>query len=145
MEAKKELNLEKKIYTAKEVIEIFNFILKKLKRKKGRYAFQKFTFEELCFLIELIFKKPKNLIFVYLADYLQKNTSFKNIPFSGLNIKRLQFFYNILLFHNAKKSAIMAGYSPRSAAQTGYRIVKAIQGYKRIGNSSRFIKKEKMD
>jgi len=134
--------MNKKIYTTKDVIEILNRILNELQKNPKKYKSQKFTNEEIYFLVELIFKRPKNLLFIYLADYLRYNTAFKNIPFNGFNIKRLKFFYNLLLFHNTKKAAISAGYSPRSATQTGYRIIKAIQGYKRMGSSSIFFKVE---
>jgi len=136
------MNKEKELYNTKDVIEILNRVLKELQKNPKKYKSQKFIGEEVCFLVELIFKRPKNLLFIYLADYLRHNTAFKKIPFNGFNIKRLKFFYNFLLFHNAKKAAISAGYSPRSATQTGYRIIKTIQGYKRIGSSSIFFKAE---
>ena len=139
--SKNGLAAKEKIYNTKDIIMILSKTLKELK-KKGKYRYRKFTFEELNFLVQLIFKRPKNLLFIYMADYLRGNTDFKHIPFNGFNIRRLNFFYNILSLHNAKEAAIAAGYSPISAKQTGYRIVKTIQGYKRIGNSSNFIKLE---
>ena len=143
MEMKKEASLEsleKEIYNTRDVVGILDLFLKRAKEKDKNYKCRKFTFHEVMFLVQLIFYRPKEQIFIYLADYLRNNTDFKYLPFNGMNSRALKFFHNILFLQNARKAAIATGYSPRSAKQTGYRLVKKIQGYKRIGSSSKFIK-----
>ena len=142
MPTSKEIRPNEETYNTRAVIGVLNLMLRELRKDGKKRKQQKFTFKEVCFLIELIFNRPRELLFVYLADYLHEDSGFKRIPFNGFNTRRLAFFHKILFFHNAKKAAIAAGYSPRSAKQTGYRIVKAIQGYKRMGSSSKFFKVE---
>jgi len=87
---------------------------------------------EVQFIFDLIFKKPSGLLFNYLSDQITNNGDLKYLPMLNTSSRRkISFFYNFLALTSAKAAAIKAGYSPRTAKQQGYRILKEIQGHKR--------------
>ena len=99
---------------------------------KIKEPYPKFTIQEARFMRDLIFWKPKGLIFHYLADEVINRNSLKDLPmFNAPSLKKLGFFYNMLSLMTAKDAAIKAGYSPHTAKQQGHRILREIQGHKR--------------
>ncbi len=88
-----------------------------------------FTKREVFFLADLLFKKPNDLILFTIADFFADNYHQGVRVFAnGASYRRLQFYKHILFNNgNATKSAIQAGYSPRSAKQQGHRLLRWIQ------------------
>lgn len=102
------------------------------KKYRKKLPYPKFNIQEARFIRDLIFWKPKGLVFFYLADHLMNNTSLRHLPmFNAPSMKRLRFIYNFLGSKSAKEAAIKAGYSPKTAKQQAYRTLKEIHGYKR--------------
>lgn len=103
------------------------------KQYKKKNPQPKFNIQEARFIRDLIFNKPKGLVFHYLADDLMNNTGARLLPmFNAPSLKKLLFIRNFLGAKSAKEAAIMAGYSPRTAKQQAHRILRQIQGYKRV-------------
>lgn len=99
---------------------------------KKRNPLPKFTIQEFFYIRDLIFNKPKGLLFHYIADDLMNDTRIRNLPmFNTSSIKKLRFFFALFSTGSATQAAIQAGYSPRSAKQQGYRLMKAIQRHAR--------------
>jgi len=117
-----------------ELIGILGIFLKDKKFPK-RKPYPRFTFKEVDFIVDLIFYKPNQIIFIYLADYFLslEGDAFKEIPFSGRTLKKIEFLRHLLMNYNAAKSARLSGYSHRCAKQQGYRLIKEIQGHYRTG------------
>jgi len=95
--------------------------------------FPKFNLREFYFIRDLIFWKPRGLVFLYMADHIMNHTAVHDIPmFNAPSFKKLQFLRNFFEnMGNAKEAAIKAGYSPKTAKQQGHRILREIQGHKR--------------
>ncbi|MBU1728287.1 hypothetical protein KKA39_03225 [Patescibacteria group bacterium] len=122
---------EKIIINSIELLHILVNLSKEKKYKKN-LPYPKFNIQELRFIRDLIFHKPKGLVFFYLADHLMNNTSLKNLPmFNAPSMKKLRFFYSFFASKSAKEAAIKAGFSPKTAKQQASRIIKEINGYKR--------------
>lgn len=119
---------EKVFLDSNELLDIL-IDLKKEKKYKKQSPPPKFSIQEARFLRDMIFNKPKGLLFYYLADHLMNDTDLKRLPMlNAPSIKKLSFIYNFMaLKGNATKAAIAAGYSPRSAKQQGHRILREIQ------------------
>jgi len=100
---------------------------------KKKKPFPKFSIQEFRFIRDLIFNKPKGLLFYYLADHLMNQTPLCQLPmFNAPSMRKLRFLYGFFDVHsNATQAAIKAGYSPRTAKQQAHRILREIQGYKR--------------
>lgn len=119
------------ILDAKELIYILVEILEDKKYQK-KFPYPKFNIQEARFIRELIFQKPKGLLFFYLADHLMNNTTLKNLPmFNTPSVRKLHFFYNFFGSKSAKAAAIKAGFSPKTAKQQASRLLKEMNGYKR--------------
>ncbi|MBU1626000.1 terminase small subunit [bacterium] len=116
---------------SKELIQDLVDLLKDKKYKK-RLPYPKFNIQELRFIRDLIFHKPKGLVFFYLADHLMNNTTLRDLPmFNAPSMRKLRFIYNFLSSKSAKEAAIRAGYSQKTAKQQASRTLKEINGYKR--------------
>ena len=89
----------------------------------------RFSIQEFAFLAELILKKEKGFIVIRALDYISENCLEGGLGFPNTaSFRRLVFYQNFLGNKgNATKAAIAAGYSPRSARQSGYRALKWIQ------------------
>ena len=89
----------------------------------------KFTKREVLFLTELLLYKDNDLILFSIADFLADNYN-EGVPVfaNGASYRRLEFFRNFFSTRgNATKSAILSGYSPKSAKQQGYRLIRWIR------------------
>jgi len=93
----------------------------------------KFTLKEALFIRDLIFHKPPDLVYFYLADHIGSQTEIGRAGmFNSRDYRRYEFLKHFIMNRgNATKAAILAGYSPRSAKQQGYRIIKKIQWFMR--------------
>src|SRR3989338_11685434 len=112
------------ILDAEELIETLVWLLKSKKYPK-KLPYPKFNIQEVRFIRDLIFRKPKGLLFFYLADHLMNNTTLRQLPmFNAPSMKKLHFFFNFFGSKNAKEAAIKAGYSPKTATQQASRILK---------------------
>lgn len=121
------------ILDAKELIEVLVELLE-YKRYRKKLPYPKFNIQEVHFIRDLIFWKPKGLLFFYLADHLMNNTSLRQLPmFNAPSMKKLRFLYNFLgsAKCSAKQAAVMAGFSPKTAKQQASRLLWEINGYKR--------------
>lgn len=100
---------------------------------KKKQPHSTFNIQEARFIRDIIFNKPKGLLFHYLADHLMNDTPLRQLPmFNAPSIKKLRFIHNFLgRPGNATKAAIAAGYSPRTAKQQAHRTLREIQGHKR--------------
>ena len=102
------------------------------RRYKKKLSYPKFNLQEVRFIRELIFWKPKGLVFFYLADHLMNNTLLRYLPMlNAPSMKKLRFIFNFFNSKSAKEAAIKAGYSPKTAKQQAYRTLREIHGYKR--------------
>jgi len=118
------LNTEKLIFVLVELL-----VDEKYPKK---LPYPKFNIQEARFIRDLIFRKPKGLLFYYLADHLMNNTVAKDMPmFNAPSMRKLRFIFNFITSKSAKDAAIKAGYSPKSAKQQAYRTLREIHGYKR--------------
>lgn len=90
-----------------------------------------FTIQEAGFIQDLIFSKPRGLVYLYLADHIQNQTPIGQLGMlNSIGYRRFCFLKCFLESRgNASRAAVAAGYSPRSARQQGHRILKEIQKY----------------
>jgi hypothetical protein len=117
---------------SKELIYIL-YDLCSNKQFKKPSPLPKFNLQEALFIRDLIFWKPKGLLFHYLADYLMNDTIAKHMPmFNAPAMRKLRFIFNFLNSRSAKEAAIKAGYSPKTAKQQASRTLREIHGYKRV-------------
>lgn len=103
------------------------------KKFKKRKPLPVFSLEEAFFITDLIFFKPHGIVFFYLADAIANRTELGRMGmFNGRGYRKYRFINCFLkCWGNSTKAAICAGYSPRSAKQQGYRILKQIQNMQR--------------
>lgn len=127
-----EKNMKNKKINTEEIIYNLVLLLEDKDYKK-KNPLPKFNMQEFYFIRDLIFRKPRGLLFFYLADHLMNNTIAYYLPmFNAPSMKKLQFLHNFISCEgNAKQAAIKAGYSPKTAKQQAYRILKEFQGFKR--------------
>ena len=101
--------------------------LKKIK-KSNKFIEKSFTEEEAIFIGRLIIHKPENLAFLFTLDHISQKYLLGTIFLNTASLRRIEFFKNFMLCKgNATQSAIKAGYSPKTAKQQGYRLLKWIQ------------------
>lgn len=119
------------VFTAPEVIESLAEMLEN-ERYPMKEPYPKFNIQEFRFIRDLIFRKPKGLLFHYLADDIMNNTGAKMMPmFNAPSKRKLQFIYNFLGARSAAEAARIAGYSPKSAKQQAWRTLREINGHRR--------------
>jgi len=109
--------VEDRLYT-KGVLVVLNLVFKKKKypRPRGRNM-PIFNQEELNAIAELIFFKPENIVLkVYERVPRREELSLKQQQF-------VKHFVGDALFNGAR-AARMAGYSPRSAKQIAYKLLR---------------------
>jgi hypothetical protein len=125
-------NKREEILNAEEVVNILASLVE-VKKYKKKSPSPKFNLREFYFIRDLIFWKPRGLVFLYIADHIMNHTAVHDIPmFNAPSFKKLQFLRNFFEnMGNAKEAAIKAGYSPKTAKQQGHRILREIQGHKR--------------
>lgn len=100
---------------------------------KIKKPYPKFNIQEARFIRDLIFWKPKGLLFHYLADNIINRDGLKELPmFNAPSMRKLNFVYEFLGSKSAKEAAIKAGFSPHTAKQQAHRILRQIQGHKRM-------------
>ena len=122
--------MPKEILNSKELInELYNLCTDKQFKKPE--PLPEFTLKEALFIRDLIFFKPKDVVYFYLADHLAERTGF---GWQGLFNSRAYRHYTFLKEYiicggNATKAAVLSGYSRKSAKQQGYRVLRRIQGY----------------
>ena len=124
---------EKKIeyYDSKSVVKMLMTLIE-LDVFKNEKSYPKFSEEEVEFLIKLIFEKPNELVYIYLADYISTNYFDGRFFLSGSFMKKLRFFYKFLEYNgNATKAAIAVGYSKKCAKQQACRLMRELRGYKK--------------
>lgn len=100
------------ILNSKELVEFLMELLNDDGYKK-RKPLPKFTIQEARFIRDLIFNRPKELLFYYLADYIANVR--RPIPFSAINMRRLKWLQAYLQTGNATEAARMSGYSKKCA------------------------------
>lgn len=123
---KKEASLD-----AKELINTLAWLLEDKSYPK-KLPYPKFNIQEARFIRDLIFRKPKGLVFFYLADHLMNDTSLRYLPmFNAPSMRKLNFFFNFFGSKSAKEAAIKAGFSPKTAKQQASRLLWEINGFKR--------------
>lgn len=88
-----------------------------------------FTLNEVLFIRDLIFLKPKDLVYFYVVNNIVRRTEIGRMGmFGGSNFRRYLFLSNFFIYKgNATKAAIAAGYSKRSAKSQGHRLLRFIQ------------------
>lgn len=127
------MNEEEKqmILDSKELIDQLQRLYRCKNYKKAN-PLPKFTIQEARFIRDLIFWRTKGILFFYIVDYIMNDTCANNMPmFNMPSWKKLRFIINFCTSRSAKEAAIKAGYSPRTAKQQAYRLVREIHGYKR--------------
>lgn len=122
--------MQKEKYNSKELIYLLYKLCLDKKFKKPK-PLPEFTLKEVLFIRDLIFLKPKDIVYFYLADHIASKTELGGgTLFDGKSYKRYLFLENFLIHKgNSTKAAISAGYSPKSAKQQGHRVLRHIQGY----------------
>lgn len=127
--------MKEKTINGKELVKILYELSLDKKYKKNDF-YPKFTIREAQFIKDLIFQKPKDIVYFYLADHISTKTDFgKYGLFNTINYRKYLFIKNYFICGgNATKTAVLSGYSPRSAKQQGHRILKQIQRSCRDGN-----------
>lgn len=127
---KKRLKKEPSLDAEQVIATLVELLMSKKYPKRTPYP--KFNLQEFRFIRDLIFRKPKGLVFFYLADHLMNNTSLRYLPmFNAPSVRKLHFFFNFFGSKSAKEAAIKAGFSPKTAAQQASRLLKEMNGYKR--------------
>ena len=123
---------ERAVLDTSELIETLAELLKDKEYTK-KLPYPKFNIQEARFIRDLIFRKPKGLLFFYLADHMMNDTTLRYLPmFNAPSMKKLRFFYSFMETRgNATAAAIKAGYSPKTAKQQASRALREIHGYKR--------------
>lgn len=122
---------QKTIMDSHEVVFWLNKMLKNKDYKK-KLPNPRFTLQEFHFIRDLIFRKTKGLLFFYLADHLMNNTPIKDLPmFNAPSAKKLKFIHSFFDGKGGAHAARKAGFSPRTAKQQAWRILREINGYKR--------------
>lgn len=123
----------KKEYNSNEVINILLKLNQNKRFKKPKNP-PLFTKNEVLFIADLIFCKPKDIIFIYIVDYIINKTKISGIYLlNGRNYKKYIFLANYFRCNgNATQAAILSGYSPKSAKQQAHRILRQIQKYSRL-------------
>jgi len=116
---------------SREMVEIWYDMIvndKEYRKKygcKGKRRYPKFTREEAIFLTRIVFRKDyKNLIYEISGFLYEQGTIL-----CAKDRRRLKFLHAFLEYGNATKAAVIAGYSPNTAKQQGYRVLKNIGNY----------------
>ena len=124
--------MEKETYNSKELIHQLDILCRSKKFKKVK-PLPEFTIKEMLFIRDLIFLKPKDIVYFYLTDHIANRTKISGASlFDGRGYRKYLFLKNFLIHKgNSTRAAISAGYSPRSAKQQGHRILRRIQSYYR--------------
>lgn len=114
---------------SKELIYLL-FDLCSDKQFKKPKPLPKFTIREMQFIRDLIFLKPKDLVYFYIADAIANRTEIGADIFNSKSYRKYKFLMEYIRSRgNATRAAINSGYSPRSAKQQGYRLLRQIQRY----------------
>ena len=122
--------MQEKTLNSKELVHILGELCVD-KRYKKRETLPKFTIKEAQFIRDLIFLKPKGLVYFYLADHIGNQTEIgRSGLFNSMGYRKYIFLGNFLECKgNATKAAILSGYSKRSAKQQGHRMLRQVQGF----------------
>jgi len=117
-------------FNSEELLEQLSLLLLDKKFKKPN-PLPIFKIKEALFIRDLIFQRPKDIVFFYLTDYIRNRAGISGVQlFNGKEFRRYSFVVNFLKCRgNATKAAILSGYSPRSAKQQGHRVLRYIQSY----------------
>lgn len=119
------------VLTAPEVIEMLVGLQDNEEYQKRKPS-PKFTIQEFRFIRDLIYRKPKGLLFHYLADHIMNDTGARYMPmFNAPSKRKLHFIHTFLSARSGAEAARRAGYSPKSAKQQAWRTLKEIHGHKR--------------
>lgn len=115
------------------------FKLCECKRFKKPNPLPRFTLKEALFIRDLIFRRPRDLVYFYLADHIGDLTEVGQCGmFNSIGYRRYLFLKFFLECRgNCAEAARRAGYSPRSAKQQGHRILRQIQWFSRKNRESR--------
>ena len=128
----KKIEKGRPIQNSKQLIVSLAWLLRNEEYEKKK-PYPKFNIQEARFIRDLIFQKPKGLLFHYLADEIINRDCLKYLPmFNAPSIKKLNFICEFLSSKSAKEAAIKAGFSPHTAKQQAHRILRQIQGHKRM-------------
>lgn len=120
--------MPKETLNSKELIYALYQLCSDKKFKKPN-PLPKFTFKEVIFIRDLIFLKPHDIVYFYLADHIGERSEVGRMGmFNSKGYRMYLFLKNFLECRgNSTKAAILAGYSPKSAKQQGHRILRRIQ------------------
>ncbi len=127
--------MKKTTFNSRELIYGLCSVLLDRKFKKPN-PLPKFTLKEALFIRDLIFLRPKDIVYFYLADHIGDRTEIGRCGlFNSKGYRRYLFLKNFLICRgNTARAAVLSGYSPRSAKQQGYRLLKQLQrSYKETG------------
>jgi len=115
---------------SKELIDQLCYLCSNRGFKKPK-PLPKFNIKEALFIRDLIFQRPKDLVFFYLMDHIRHQTEIGKMGlFNARGFRLYRFLAGFVEnMGNCTKAAIYAGYSPRSAKQQGHRALKRIQSY----------------
>jgi hypothetical protein len=113
---------------SKELIHTLNYLCSDKKFKKPN-PLPKFNANEALFIRDLIFQKPPDIVYFYLADHIGRRTEIGKFGlFNSKGYRKYLFINNFMkCMGNATKAAKLSGYSPKSAKQQGHRILRQIQ------------------
>jgi len=128
----KSIQTKEETFNSMELVELLHKLCY-MKKFKKPLPMPVFTFKEAMFIADLIFYKPKDLVYFYIMDHIRNQTDIGQMGlFSARGFRLHRFFVGFLKYMgNSTKAAIYAGYSPRSAKQQGYRALKRWQKYYR--------------
>lgn len=129
-EKKRTINKKEKTFNSEELIyQLCSLCLDKKFKKPDTLPM--FNLKEALFIRDLIFQKPKDLVFFYIMDHMRNRTEVGRMGMFNARGYRLYRFWAGFVENmgNCTKAAIYAGYSPRSAKQQGYRALKRLQRY----------------
>jgi hypothetical protein len=123
----------KKPYNSNDLVNDLMKLCKDKRFKKPK-CLPSFTNKEALLIRDLIFHKPKDIIYFYLANHIVGKTKIGKMGlFNSRSYRKYLFILNYFKCKgNATKAAILTGYSYKSAKQQAYRILKQIQGYNNL-------------
>jgi hypothetical protein len=121
---------DKKIFNSEELIYQLYALCSDDKFKRPN-PLPEFTLKEALFIRDLIFQKPKDIVYFYFFDHISERSEVGKCGlFNSKGYRRYLFSKHFLECRgNAAEAARRAGYSPRSAKQQGHRLLRQIQWF----------------
>ncbi len=119
----KKKDLDRNHMDTREFLEVLTDVLKNHKE-----PCPSFTTREILFLTDLLLYKDNYSVLFYIADFMSDTYQEGVKVFAnGASLRRLEFYKQFISTRgNATKSAILAGYSRKTAKQQGHRLLRWI-------------------